>query len=357
MKKFLLVVLSVIFLILPLGGCGKSKDTYGEKEMITPFWVQSKMYNESVMMVLTEGETLANGNLAFEPTGKIKITNSTMDVVYEEGKDYTVSGRTITVTENTSMPWINEGVLYGIDMPSGEGLSTQPASAAGKAKGYDTVLYTESVYLIKNQVLVTYSYDKSDFDQSVIPVYQGDKLTNTLSILQGKGCLNIISYGDSISTGCNSTGGELISVYDGQGDYYIPFDRAPYTPTYPEMFATGLVNHYRAETTLFGAGRGGQTSDWAAKNAADRVVNPDYGYEPDLVIVSLGMNDATLGLTLSDFKNNLLGIIDNIRAKSEKTVEFIFMGTMLANPDAVQCNNQEAYYPIMQEVAAEREVL
>ena len=330
-----------------------NSDVYGEREMTTPFWKQDKMYNESVLLVKGEGDTLANGNLAFIPKGKIKITNATMDVEYKEGSDYTVSGRTITVTENTAMPWINEEVLYGINMPENEGLSTQPASAAGKAKGYDNVLYTESMYLIKNQILVTYSYDKT-----VLPAFQGENLPNTLNKLRNKETVNIIAYGDSISTGCNSTGGGLQSVYDDTYpgmSYYIPFDCPPYTPTFPEMFANVLASHYGAETTVFGAAMGGQTSDWAVKYAADRVVNPDFGYDPDLVTVSLGMNDATLGVPLDKFEENLLGIIDNIRAKSNKTVEFIFMGTMLANPDAVQCTNQEDYWPVIQSVAQQRQ--
>ena len=42
-------------------------------------------------------------------------------------------------------------------------------------------------------------------------------------------------------------------------------------------------------------------------------------------------------------------------AASSKQVEFILIGTMLANPDAVQCTNQEAYWPILQKVADARE--
>lgn len=359
-KKIGLVLLALLVALLPLSGCAGNGDdtTYGEKEMVTPFWTQSKMYNESVMMLKKSGQELASGNLAFEPTGKVTVMSPLMDKVYEEGKDYTISGRTITVTAETSMPWLEEGVLYGIDMPAGKGLSTQPTSAAGKEKGYDTVLYTEGTFLIDNQVLVTYEYDKSDFDSSVIPAYQGDKLPNTLSKLQNKEAVNIIAFGDSISTGCNSTGGGLQSVYEDTTpgmSYYIPFDRAPYTPTFPEMFASELAKHYEAETTIFGAAMGGQTSDWGVRYAADRVVNPDMGYDPDLVTITFGMNDATLGVPLDRFESNMLEMIDSIREKSGKTVEFILIGTMLANPDAVQCTNQEDYWPVLQSVASQRE--
>jgi len=364
MKKKLIIIISASLAVVILGiVClmflfgNKKFNEYGEKEMMTPFWTQDVMYNESVLLV-KGSDGLAKGNIAFTPKGKIKITSPTMDVEYKEGKDYVVSGRTITVTENTTMPWLDEGVLFGVDMPTGEGLSTQPVSKAGEELGYKNVLYTESVFMIKNQVLVTYEYDKTEFDASVIPAFQGDILTNTYELLKNKQTVNIIAYGDSISTGCNSTGGGLQSVYEDTYpgmSYYVPFDRAPYTPTFPEMFATGLAKHYGADTTVFGAGMGGQTSDWAARNAADRVVNPDFGYEPDLVIVSLGMNDATSRLDFDIFEANLLKIIDDIRAKSNKTVEFIFMGTMLANPYAIQCTNQEDYWPVIQKVASQRE--
>ena len=134
------------------------------------------------------------------------MTNPTMTVTYEEGKDYKISGRTIEATAETSMPWLKEEVLFGIDMPEGKGLSLQPASEEAKQKGYENILYTESAFLIENQVLVTYDYDKTQFDQSTLPAYQGDKLSNTRALLEAKAPLQIIAYGDSISTGCNSTG-------------------------------------------------------------------------------------------------------------------------------------------------------
>ena len=359
-KRIIAAVAAVVMGVLPLAGCGGGEEefNYGEAQMTTPFWLSDTMYNEPVLLIKGEDDELAKGNLAFEPKGELHITSPMMDKVYEEGVDFTVSGRTITVTENTSMPWLEEKVLYGIDMPEGKGLSTQPASEAGKEKGYDNVLYTEGTFLIDNQVLVSYAYDQAEFDQSVIPAYQGDVLTNTVQKLQNGEKLTVIAYGDSISIGCNSTGGGLYTVYDDTtpgNSFYIPFNRAPNTPTFPEMFCSNLANKYGGETEVFGAAMGGQTSDWGALNAARRVVAPDYNYTPDLVTITFGMNDATLGVPLDRFEQNMLQIIDEIRAASDKTVEFILIGTMLANPDAVQCTNQEDYWPVLQSVASQRE--
>lgn len=359
MKKKTCIFLSAVLFLLGSAGCAEKKEiVYGEEEMARPLWISDTMYNESVLLVKEKDLSEATGTLAFEPKGKVKITDCTMTRTFEEGKDYTISGRTVTVTSGTSMPWINEEILYGIDMPEGKGLSVQPASEAGRSKGYESVLYTEGRFLIENQILVTYEYDKAQWNEGVKPLYQGDKLPNTLAKLKNKEAVNIVAYGDSISTGCNSTGGGLQSVYDDTypgNSVYIPFDMPPYTPTFPELFASGLARAYGAETTVLGAAMGGQTSDWGARNAAARVVNPDMGYEPDLVTVTFGMNDATLGVPLDRFEENMLKIIDDVRAASEKEVEFILIGTMLANPDAVQCADQEAYWPVLEKIAAQRE--
>ena len=170
MKKFFAVILSMLLTAATCAGCApKEQKKYGEEEMRTPFWTQDTMYNESVLLTRGKDERLAQGNLAFEPKGRVKITDPLMQIVYEEGKDFTMEGRTIRATENTSMPWLEEKVLFGIDMPEGKGLSTQPVSEAGAAKGYESVLYTESAFLIENQVLVTNDYDRREFDSKVIP--------------------------------------------------------------------------------------------------------------------------------------------------------------------------------------------
>ena len=107
MKKKLLIIISTVLsvvivctvvLVFLLGN--KKTYEYGEEEMTTPFWLQDVMYNESVLLVRSEDGALASGNLAFVPKGKVKITNSTMEIEYKEGEDFTISGRTITVTEH-----------------------------------------------------------------------------------------------------------------------------------------------------------------------------------------------------------------------------------------------------------------
>lgn len=357
MKKVCAFSLAAFVAASSLFGCGGADFVYDDKAMMTPFWASDVIYNETVLLQSRDGE-LANGNLAFVPTGKIKVTDSTMSVTYEQGKDYTIEGRKITVTADTRMPWVEKEIFYGINLPA-ELNQTVGVSASGALKGYERVTYTEGLFLIRNQILVTYEYNKADFVAEDMPVYQGEKLPNTMQILRQKGCLNIVAYGDSISTGCNSTGGNLESAYgnvdNNDGSYYNPYYREPETPTFPEIFSQGLIDKYGIETTLFGAAKGGMNSDWGASNAAERVVNPDYGYDPDLVTVGFGMNDATNGISLDKFEENIRNIISSVRAKSEKTVEFILIGTMLANPDAEHSTYQSDYWNRLVEIANDTE--
>lgn len=358
MKKIFANLLALSVCAAAFGGCAKPEEKkYGAEEMTKAFWLSDTMYNESVMMVKEKDGAAPTGNLAFVPTGKVKVTNPTMTVTYEEGKDYKISGRTIEATAETSMPWLKEEVLFGIDMPEGKGLSLQPASEEAKQKGYENILYTESAFLIENQVLVTYDYDKSQFDQSTLPAYQGDKLSNTRALLEAKAPLQIIAYGDSIPRAAIPRA-EACSRYT---TIHIPEilcisrSTARLIPRRSPKCSPRASRRNTALTSAFTA------PPWADKPAIGARVRPPRAWSiptwdtTDLVTITFGMNDATLGVPLDRFEENLLKIIDDIRAVSGKTVEFILIGTMLANSNASQCKNQEAYWPVMQKVAALRE--
>ena len=88
MKKIFANLLALSVCAAAFGGCAKPEEKkYGAEEMTKAFWLSDTMYNESVMMVKEKDGAAPTGNLAFVPTGKVKVTNPTMTVTYEEGKD------------------------------------------------------------------------------------------------------------------------------------------------------------------------------------------------------------------------------------------------------------------------------
>lgn len=345
-KKINLITFIVIIMAL-LTACTEDKEIFvGDGE---PFWNGNIMKNESVLLIEEDG--VATGKLMFNPTKIISVKNSSLSVNYIDGIDYILNGNTIIKKEDSSIPSIKKEVLYGINMPSNQGLSTQPASSFAIEKGYSNVLYTESPFLFKNQIFITYEYDNSiDFDKQE---YLGDQLPNTLNKLKNKEELNIIVYGDSISTGSNASGSSLQSVYDDPNSQYISWQIPPFGLSFPELFAEELSYKYKTNINLLSASKGGTTSEWGRINAVGRALNPDYGYDPDLVLIHFGTNDSSLFIADEVFKNNIKSIIENIRASSTKTVEFILIGAMETNKDAIQYGRGTNYIKELTELSNE----
>lgn len=329
MKKILMGIcmLSCLF----IAGCKKNMNT--DDLEFKPFWLDSVMKNESVMLVQDGQET--SGNLMFNPTKMISVKDSSLTITYKEGVDYEIDGNKIIRKQESSMPYLEKTVLYGINMPENKGLSTQPGSTSAIAKGYSNVLYTESSFLFTHQIFVTYEYNTDDYlgyKQS----FQGTNLPNTLLKLQNKEDINVVVYGDSISTGNNASGSGLISLYEDSNSQYISWNIEPYGKSFPELFVDELTKEYGSNINLLSAAKGGMDSNWGKNNALTRAYNPDYGYDPDLVIIHFGVNDLTMFVDDATFKQNIKLIIDDIRRMSSKTVEFILIGAMMANADAIQ---------------------
>jgi lysophospholipase L1-like esterase len=342
---------AMLFMLCACGG-GDMSEKYGAEQMLSPFWSDGNMYAETVMLIDKEDGNAPSGKLAYLPKNKIVVKNLGQDLTYKEGEDYTVSGNVITRTTDSQIPFLYEKNLFGEDMPPNSGTMTFNTSAAGKKLGYDKVTYGEGRFFIENQVSVFYEFDKSQ----AANIKTGNKmasLPNTKARLESQELLNIVVYGDSIATGCNSTGGGLTSMYSGQGDTYAPYNIAPHTPTWPELFAEGLKKKYGGEYDLLGSARGGETSDWGKRNAKTRPYNPDLGYDPDLVIVLFGINDSTMGMQPAAFKNNMKTIVEDIREVSAKDVEFVLIGTMRCNPYAEQIGNNARYYSVIEELCGE----
>lgn len=349
MKKTILTMVCLIMTTLVFGckknGSLKIRDS-------EPFWLSNTIKNESVLII--EENNKCFGTLAFLPKKIISIKDSSLQIEYIKNKDYIIEGNKIIRTKNSKMPYLKKEVLYGIDIPANEGLSTQPASQYGLEKGYEQVLYTESSFIFKKQIFVTYEYDKNDAVNYKKP-YLGNKIPNTINILNGGKNLSIVVYGDSVATGCNASGSELLSVYSDPNSQYASWQIEPFGKSFSELFAKELKFKYKSEIELLSASKGGVTSDWGRQNALTRAYNPDFGYTPDLILIHFGINDSTLYVDEATFKNNIKTIINDIRGASNKIVEFILIGGMQTNKDAIQIGKETNYYNQLNEIADEYE--
>ncbi len=328
-----------------------------------PFWVGNTMYDESVMLV---AKTDDKGNVISAPKAKllfeaeniesvtwyfhenngseIKTFTEGVDFTYENGyivaKGSIVHNDILEVDEfSTHMPYVTDKMLTGEQKFPGLTLQSDIPS---KTEGL-CLPFTEGYQIVQMQLSVTYTHEESLWGGSV-PGYLGDTaLSGTLAKLKNKEEVNVLVFGDSISTGANSS--SVLGI-------------TPNLATWPEMFVNGLSSYYGGKVNLKNTSVGGWTSSngigggtgWIAGVQVNKPglanqfkIGELKGYTPDIAIVGFGMNDATLDLSINTFCNNIISMIKTIRQQNPDC-EIILLGTMLANPMAKnQSKNQTEY--------------
>ena len=328
-----------------------------------PFWVGDTMYDESVMLV---AKTDAAGNVIEAPRAKllfeaeniesvtwyfhenngseIKQFTEGTDFIYENGyivaKGSIVHNDILDIDEfATAMPYVTDKMLVGEQKFPGLTLQSDiPSKTDGLC-----LPFTEGYQIVQMQLSVTYTHAANVWTGST-PEYLGNTtLKKTLAKLQSKQEVNVLVFGDSISTGANSS--SVLGIN-------------PKLATWPQMFAQELSTYYGTTVNLKNTSVGGWTSSngvgggtgWVAgqqvqkPGLATQFISGELkGYKPDVAIIGFGMNDATLGLSIDTFCNNIMSMIKTLRQQNPDC-EIILLGTMLANPMAKnQSKNQTEY--------------
>lgn len=346
-------------------------DDMKEIDYTQPFWAGNTMYDESIMLV---AKTDNKGNVIEAPRAKLlfsaeKIKSVTwyfhenngsqvktftegVDFVYENG--YIVALGSIVHNDileidefATNVPYVTDKMLTGEQTFPGLTLQSDIPS---KTEGL-CLPFTEGYQIVQMQLSVTYTHKGGQWTGAVPEYLGGTTLSKTLAKLQNKEEVNLLVFGDSISTGANSS--SVLGIN-------------PKLPTWPELFANGLSSHFGGTVNLKNTSVGGWTSangigggtGWnhgvqvQKPGLATQFVNGELkGFKPDLAVIGFGMNDATLGLSIDTFCNNIMSMIKTIRQQNPNC-EIILLGTMLANPMAKnQSKNQTEYTEYLRKIA------
>ncbi len=340
-------------------------------QLTQPFWVGNTMYDESVLLV---AKTDDNGNVIEAPRAKllfeaekiksvtwyfhenhgseIKTMTEGVDFVYENG--YIVALGSIVHNDildldefTTNMPYVTDKMLTGEQKFPGLTLQSDiPSKTDGLC-----LPFTEGYQIVQMQLSVTYTHAGNLWAGTTPEYLGGTTLSKTLAKLQNKEEVNVLVFGDSISTGANSS--SVLGINPGLA-------------TWPKLFAEGLSSYYGGTVNLKNTSVGGWTSangisggtGWVAgvqvqkPGLATQFVNGELkGYVPDIAVLGFGMNDATLGLAIDTYCNNMMSMIKTLRQQNPDC-EIILLGTMLANPMAKnQSKNQTEYTEYLKKIA------
>ena len=311
-------------------------DRFDLERFTRKIWEGDTVYFETVCFMEQEDGSIVSGTLLYAPDKILSVRSHNLQTVYEEGRDYTISGNRLVRTENSRIPVFP---LSEYREP------TNGNNAWLKITGTDQSLRVNGAGR-----LVAVCYTHSDGWKGIRPESQIDSLPKTAAKLANKEKLKLAFYGDSITVGMEASGqNETLMNPDTMTETEMISGRSPYTPAWPEIVTKKLQSVYGyTGITRVNRAIGGTTSVWGKQNA-DKLVNPE---KPDLTVIAFGMNEAVS--SGEAFRANIEEIMDTIHAKNPDT-EFLLVSCMMPNCDAETFaqnrlkEQEEALYAIQKE--------
>ena len=299
------------------GNVGKKKasasELFSTEEILAPVWEGNVSYQESVLAVEEEDGSLAPVSLLY-PIGEIvSVKSASLLVAYEAEKDYSVRDGKLVIKKDGAIPVLTYSEFHP---------ATGTSGFEDRNGGY--VLWKEGSWFHSKQIVVTYTH--AEGYAGYVPEGKGRLLERTLQKLEGD-TLNLLVYGDSISTGANSSGHPSIHV-------------SPNMPIYPELFAAGLKSLYGIETVnVYNASVGGTDSAWGLSNLRGGVL--DKYEDIDLALLAFGMNDTVRDA--ESYARNMQKMAKGLKSKYEDA-DILLVAPMLPNRDAYTFYGNQAYF-------------
>ena len=290
-----------------------------------PVWQGNIAYDETVWPIAQPDGTVADIDLLYTADEILAVQNNARTVTYTEGRDYTLSRGRLRILPGSTIPVMS----YADYHPAAGGFpDDQGGSIYFPGEGMD---------ILNRQIVVTYRH--RDTWDAAQPADKSAQLPKTTARLQKGDSLNIVYYGDSITEGYNASGF---------------FGGAPYQPKWTDLVTVALQKAYpRADIRATNTGLAGMTSGWGVENVQSRV----NAYNPDLVVIAFGMNDAGGQNNAPQFQENTRKMMEAVRAHNPDC-EFVLVSTTLPNPSAIGfAGCHETYAPALAALEGEGGVL
>lgn len=292
-------------------------DYFDLDKYLLPLWDTKTVYYETGLFLEKTGRV----KLLYSPDKIISVKDYGLNKTFVLDKDYRVENGYVVRTENSSIPYMEIEDYYSDE--SGQwSIEIAPEKIPYKFKNKKYAKYGETDSFTKFQFAVTYTH--SDEWKGFIPPCKKDKLKNFYNLINKKSCATIGFLGDSITTGCNSSGvpqGGVVS---------------PYAEDYPTMTVKAIQKRLYCKINAFNTAVGGWTSQNGVEEFEERVIKNN----PDLLVLAFGMND--MGSPLSEYGARMEKMVVALH-KHNPNAEIILVGTSVPNPETTWYLNQEKF--------------
>lgn len=276
-------------------------------EYLAPLWKTKKIVNETVMFV---GETDV-AELLFTPVNVLSVKDYGLNVTYEKGKDYEITGKKIKRLKGFGIPYFTKEEYYPTTY---ETFAIGVADAINEEFGEQRYLkFGEGNMFTDRQIAI--SYETEDEWTGEVPEGKSDKFKRALKKLNGQEKLKFLFYGDSITTGCNASGTDMGG------------NVSPYAPPFDKAVCEYLKRKYGADVERINTAVGGMNTKWGVDNLDERVIK----YNPDITLIAFGMNDPAT--THEEYTAMISDMIERIKS-ANKNAEILLVSSILPNPNA-----------------------
>ena len=284
-----------------------------DEELITKYvWEDDYSYQEAVMVVKEEDGSIAPINLLYNIDRIEEVKSATLTKTYKEGVDYSIEDGKLIINPSGSIPTISYNDFYP---------NTGQAGFEREGGGY--ICFHEGAYFHNLQIVVSY-YHSNEY-KGYIPESKGYLLPNITKALKEKEEFNILVYGDSISTGGNSSGHPQINV-------------SPHMPIYPLQIKLALEQKYNIKVNVVNESVGGTDSAWALANVRANIFDKHGNEHFDMILIAFGMND--IKVEPEQYANNIKRLANALSKKFDNS-DCLLVAPMIPNPQAINFNGQQ----------------
>lgn len=289
--------------------------------LLAPVWEGSEVYEESFFALMPSGVTENDPleiPLLYMPTEILSVTSATREVTLNAGVDYLLSDGKLIIPAGSSlyrMKWEEYQVI-------GTGEDKYPFDCAGGGK----IFFGEGDTMHSREYIVTYVH--TDKWNGFVPTAKSSALPRTKALLAEGKPISFCWFGDSITTGANSSG--VIGA-------------KPFIPMFPKLVAMALSEQYGSDIRYVNHAVGGTVSRWGTE------VLPEVfaGEVPDIMFIGFGMNDASGRTPAEDVIANIRTMVEQTRVLNPEC-EFLLCSTTLPNPMAPGfCYNHAEHEPLI----------
>lgn len=295
-----------------------------------PCWKTGCIYNETIFCMNSENEI--SGKLQYAPQEILSVTDYTLKREYRENTDYFVSGRTISLSADSRIPWVDADIVRG-NVPAPYRKRDEMADEKIDVVQFaPDVIWTESALLYGNQICVSYRVKPEDIRAELFGAYGKIAPRFTEKVREGQ-AVKISVLGDSVAEGCSASG---------------HFKHEPYQPDWVKLFTLALGEIAGVDACTENFAVGGKDAQWGS--GREQIENCAR-QKPDLLFLHFGINDCGR-FDRDAFQKNIATIYTGVKAISPAT-EVVFIKPAMANPNCYSVQRFIEYWTAMDALALE----